>query len=39
MDHELEVLEVQREEKELSQEGQVLVVVEAVEVVVLQGEV
>ena len=39
MDHELEVLEVQREEKELSQEGQVLVVVEAAAVVVLQGEV
>ena len=39
MDHELEVLEVQREEKELSQEGQVLVVVSAAEVVVLQGEV
>ena len=31
--------EVQREEKELSQEGQVSVAVSAVEVVVLQGEV
>ena len=39
MGHELEVLEGQREEKELSQEGQVLVGVSAAEVVVLQGEV